>query len=73
MSNFPKDLCFPLRTPLTDKDNENRTYGCRHSNPDICGYCYLDSVCAFCTSDNICSHPSAKWKKTYKELLEAAK
>lgn len=73
MSSFPKQLCFSLKEPLNEKDTEKQTFGCRHSNPDICGYCYLDSVCAFCTSDNICRHPSSKWEKTYLKLLGAEK
>ncbi len=70
MSKFPKELCISLRAPLHKDDTENQTYGCRQSNPDICGYCYLGNVCAFVTEDHICRHPSAKWKKIYKELHE---
>lgn len=71
MSNFPKELCIPLRTPLNPQDTEKETYGCRQNNPDICGYCYLEGVCAFVTKDCVCRHPSVKWKKVYKELKEA--
>lgn len=68
MSSFPKELCISIRSPLHIEDSEKQTYGCRQSNPDICGFCYLDGVCAFVTKDHICKHPSAKWKKIYEEL-----
>lgn len=70
MSNFPKDLCIPLHAPLSKDDTEKQTYGCRQSNPDICGYCYLDNICAFSSKDKICKHPSSKWKKIYNELKD---
>lgn len=73
MSNsFPKELCIPIRAELKSEDTDKQTYGCRQSNPDICGYCYIENVCAFSSKDNICKHPSAKWKKIYKELKEAS-
>lgn len=71
MNSFPKELCIPIRSPLNELDTEKQTYGCRQSNPDICGYCYIEGTCAFSSKDNICKHPSAKWKKIYKELKEA--
>ncbi len=71
MSSFPKDLCIPIRSPLNEMDTEKQTYGCRQSNPDICGYCFIEGTCAFNSKDKICKHPSAKWKKIYKELREA--
>ena len=70
MSDFPRELCIALKAKLYSKDTENQTYGCRHTNPNICGYCYLENVCAFASNDGICKHPSAKWKKVYKELKE---
>lgn len=67
MSNsFPKELCIPIRAELKPEDTDKQTYGCRQSNPDICGYCYIENVCAFSSKDNICKHPSAKWKKSIK-------
>lgn len=65
MSDFPKELCFLITDDLNNGDTENTTYGCRHSNPDICGSCYLDGVCAFSSKDNICKKPSKKWKQIY--------
>lgn len=70
MSNFPKELCIPIRAKLSNLDTEKQTYGCRQNNPDICGYCCVDDVCAFSSKDNVCKHPSSKWKKIYKELKE---
>ena len=48
-----------------DDDNAKQTYGCRHTNPDICGSSYINNVCAFASEDKICKKPSAKWKKIY--------
>ena len=71
MSSFLKELCITILSPLNEGDTEKQTYGCRQLNPDICGYCYIEGTCAFSSKDNICKHPSAKWKKNYKELKEA--
>jgi len=71
MSNFPNDLCIPIRAKLSKLDSETQTYGCRQANPRICGYCYIENICAFSSDDHICKHPSAKWKKMYTELKEA--
>lgn len=68
MSNFEKNLIFSQKAPLNPGDSENTTYGCRHSNPDICGSCYIENVCAFNSADNICKKPSTKWKNIYKKL-----
>lgn len=73
MSEFPKELCITLRSPLHKEDTDKQTYGCRQSNPDICGFCYLEGICAFNSKDHICKHPSAKWKKIYAELKEVQK
>lgn len=70
MSSFPKDLCIDIHAPLNELDTVEQTFGCRQANPDICKFCFLDGVCAFVSSDKICKHPSAKWKKIYKELKE---
>ena len=66
-------LRLKLNDKLNKEDTESQTYGCRANNPDICKNCYVDGVCAFVTKDNICKKPSAKWKKYYKELMEAEK
>ena len=61
---------FSLSDPLNDKDTEYQTYGCRHTNPEICGSCDLVGVCAFVTSDFICKKPSRQWKNHFKLLAE---
>ena len=60
MSSFPKELCIPLRSSLNQCDTDEKTYGCRHTNPDICGYCFIEGTCAFTADDKICKHPSKK-------------
>ena len=63
------ELWFVLTAPLNNGDTEQQTYGCRHSNPEICKACFLDEVCAFSSSDNICKRPSKSWKRYYHKLL----
>ena len=65
-----KELCYKFRAPLNIGDTENQTYGCRHSNPDICGNANLEEICAFVRNDNICKRPSASWRKQYLKLKE---
>ncbi len=62
------ELRFSFSAPLNDKDTETQTYGCRHTNPDICKNNGLQDICAFVSSDCICKQPSKAWKKKYKEL-----
>lgn len=59
-----------FNSPLKEKDTLEQTVGCRHTNPDICGSAYIESVCAFSRSDRMCLRPSRAWKKQYKRLLE---
>lgn len=70
MSTYNKKIKFTLKDKLNKLDTENQTYGCRHSNPDICGSCFIENVCAFMSKDSICKKPSSSWKKRYKELLK---
>lgn len=65
-----KNLRFKLNSPLNKLDTEKQTYGCRHTNPDICNNCMLPDICAFTSKDCICKKPSASWKKYYKKLKE---
>lgn len=62
-----KNLIFSLKDPIHKEDSEVCTYGCRHSNPDICKSAYMDGVCAFCTEDGKCKNPPNSWKKFYRE------
>ena len=54
--------------PLFDKDTENKTFGCRHTNSLICKNNSLADVCAFVRRDKICTIPPASWKKQFFEL-----
>ena len=69
MKDKPEGYCFSLSAPLNEHDTENQTYGCRHSNSDICGSCFLEGICAFVTEDHICKKPSKKWMKVYIEKM----
>ncbi len=54
--------------PLAECDTEDKTLGCRHTNPDICKYADVENVCAFVREDVMCMKPGRKWKNKYKEL-----
>lgn len=60
----------PQDAPLNKQDSEIKTYGCRHSNPIICGAHSLPSVCAFVNNDAICRKPPRSWKRIYSKLLK---
>ena len=70
MTDLPKNLCIPIRSPLSKFDTESQTYGCRQNNPDICGNNNLPDVCAFCCPDHVCKKPSRAWKKQFLKLSE---
>jgi len=59
------DNRFKLNDKLNELDKEEQTFGCRHSNPDICGNCYVENVCAFTSKDNICKRPPASWRRRF--------
>jgi len=50
-------------------DNEDQTFGCKHSNPDICSNNRVEGKCAFTRADEICKIPPKSWKSKYKTLL----
>ncbi len=54
--------------PLHPKDSETQTYGCRHTNSDICSKSGLPAVCALVRQDNICTAPSKSWAKQFHKL-----
>lgn len=70
MTEEEKKIWFSQKDKLNVLDSETQTFGCRHTNPDICGSCYLPNICAFCSKDSICRKPSKKWKEAYKKLKE---
>ena len=54
--------------PLRSGDARDRTRGCRHTNPDICGKHSLPKVCAFVRRDGMCLDPPASWPRQYDRL-----
>jgi len=65
-----KKLVIPYSAPLSNLDTDEQTYGCRHTNPDICANNSLPDICAFSSSDEICKRPSRKWKIQYALLAQ---
>jgi len=53
---------------LNEKDTIESTYGCRHSNPDICSNNGINDICAFFSKDCICKRPPKSWEKVFEEL-----
>ena len=58
--------------PLHPLDTANHTYGCRHTNPTICGRNYMPGICAFVRDDGICIDPPMSWPKQYSKLKRSA-
>lgn len=58
-----------FKRPLQAGESEVLTFGCRHSNPDICAKHSMPGVCAFVAKDSICKLPPVTWKKLYAELI----
>jgi len=54
--------------PLRKDDSEKQTWGCRHTNPDICAKNSVPNKCAFVRDDNICLAPTISWPKQYRKL-----
>lgn len=57
------------RRPLDERDTADRTFGCRHSNPNICKNNSTAKKCAFVRDDGMCLTPPRTWTKLYRELL----
>ena len=62
-------LVVAFSAPLNKQDSEFQTYGCRHTNPEICKKNGLFNVCAFVREDRICESPSSAWAKQYRHLV----
>lgn len=60
-----------FHAPLHPSDTEIQTYGCRHTNPIICGKHALPTVCAFVRENNICLAPPLSWLKQFNKLKYA--
>lgn len=54
--------------PLDPRDSEARTFGCRHTNADICKKYRMATVCAFVRADAMCDAPPLSWGKQYRKL-----
>jgi hypothetical protein len=54
--------------PLHPLDSEKQTFGCRHTNPDICANNGIIGKCAFARKDNICLVPPSSWPKHFQKL-----
>jgi hypothetical protein len=59
-----------FHAPLHPIDTEEQTYGCRHTNPIICGKNKMPDICAFARSDGICLAPPRSWLKQYQKLKQ---
>lgn len=54
--------------PLHSFDSEKQTFGCRHTNPDICAKNLMPKKCAFVTQDGMCYAPPLSWPAQFKKL-----
>ena len=61
-----------FHAPRQTGDRANRTRGCRHTSPDICGNNSLPGVCAFVRDDGMCERPPRSWPKQFARLESAA-
>jgi len=57
-----------FHAPLHPEDSEKQTFGCRHTNPDVCAKNRLMNVCAFVRKDSLCLSPTQSWPKQYLKL-----
>ncbi|WP_035768951.1 hypothetical protein [Butyrivibrio sp. NC2002] len=62
------DLHVGFNAPLNNLDTEDRTYGCRANNPNICANNGIEGICAFSSDDKMCKKPSRAWKKQFYKL-----
>ena len=60
---------FSKYDKLNSIDTDEKTYGCRCYNPDICKH-NGDKTCAFYNDEHICYTPPKGWKKTFYSLKE---
>ena len=54
--------------PLHPLDSEKQTFGCRHTNSDICAKNGLPKVCALARADKLCFAPPQSWPKQFQKL-----
>ena len=56
--------------PLHPLDSEKQTFGCRHTNSDICAKNGLPKVCALVRVDKSCFSPPMTWPKQFQKLKQ---
>ncbi len=66
-----KKIQVSFHAPLNVLDTEVSTYGCRHTNPDICAKHSLAGICAFVRSDQFCKSPPGSWPRQFRKLAAA--
>lgn len=54
--------------PLHPLDTDKQTFGCRHTQPNICNRNRTPKICAFVRTDKLCVLPPISWKKQYIKL-----
>lgn len=59
-----------FHAPLHPQDTEEQTFGCRHTNPDICSKYHMPKVCAFARADKMCLAPPISWPKQFQKLKQ---
>lgn len=57
-----------FHAPLHILDTEEHTFGCRHTQPDICAKNCMPKKCAFVNANNICYAPPQSWRKQFRKL-----
>ena len=55
--------------PLNKLDKLNETFGCRHSNWNLCKHAYT-SECSFTRKDQMCFKPPKSWIKLYNKKFK---
>ena len=60
-----------FHAPLHPLDTEKQTFGCRHTNPDICAKHHMPNVCAFARADKLCLAPPTSWPRQFQKLKAA--
>ena len=59
-----------FHAPLHSQDTDKQTFGCRHTNPDICSKYHMPKVCAFARPDKLCLAPPTSWPKQFHKLKQ---
>lgn len=46
-----------VKDKLHEEDTITQTFGCRHTNPDICSNNSIPGICVFTSDDCVCKRP----------------